>query len=31
MDLTAQTGMSDNICDSCGIAYCGYKEFTDGN
>ena len=28
MDLTAQTGMSDNICDSCGIAYCGYKEFT---
>lgn len=25
-DLTAQTGMSDNICDACGIAYCGYKE-----
>ena len=26
IDLTAQTGMSDNICDACGIAYCGYKE-----
>lgn len=26
VDVTAQTGMSDNICDACGIAYCGYKE-----
>jgi len=31
MDLTAQTGMSDNICDSCGIAYCGYKEYINVN
>jgi hypothetical protein len=28
IDLTSQTAMSDNICDACGIAYCGYKELT---
>lgn len=28
IDLTAQTGMTENICDACGIAYCGYKETT---
>ena len=26
IDLAAQTGITDNIADSCGIAYCGYKE-----
>lgn len=25
-DIAAQTGLTDNIADSCGIAYCGYKE-----
>jgi Holliday junction resolvasome RuvABC endonuclease subunit len=26
IDLAAQTGMTENICDACGVAYCGYKE-----
>jgi Holliday junction resolvasome RuvABC endonuclease subunit len=26
IDIAAQTGMTDNICDSCGIAICGYNE-----
>jgi Holliday junction resolvasome RuvABC endonuclease subunit len=25
-DITAQTGFTENISDSCGIAYCGFKE-----
>ena len=25
-DISAQTGMTENICDSCGVALCGYKE-----
>lgn len=28
IDITAQTGMTENICDACGIALCGYKEIT---
>jgi Holliday junction resolvasome RuvABC endonuclease subunit len=26
IDLAAQTGMTENICDACGVAYCGWKE-----
>jgi len=25
-DIAAQTGMTENICDACGVALCGYKE-----
>jgi Holliday junction resolvasome RuvABC endonuclease subunit len=25
-DIAAQSGMTENICDACGIAYCGYKD-----
>jgi len=28
-DIAAQTGMTENICDACGIAYCGYLEMQD--
>jgi len=31
LDIAAQTGMSDNVCDACGIALCGYKELNDNN
>jgi Holliday junction resolvasome RuvABC endonuclease subunit len=30
IDITAQTGMTENICDACGIAYCGFKETING-
>lgn len=26
IDIAAQTGMTENICDACGIALCGWKE-----
>lgn len=26
LDIVSQTGMTEDICDSCGIALCGYKE-----
>lgn len=26
IDIAAQTGMTHNICDACGIAMCGYKD-----
>jgi len=26
IDIAAQTGMTENICDACGVALCGYKE-----
>ena len=31
LDISAQTGMTDNICDACGIALCGYKEINENN
>lgn len=30
-NIASQTGITDNIADACGIAYCGYKEITNAN
>ena len=29
IDLAAQTGITENVADACGIAYCGWKELND--
>jgi len=26
LDISAQTGLTPDICDSCGVALCGIKE-----
>ena len=31
IDIAAQTGMTENICDACGVALCGYKETINGS
>lgn len=30
MDISAQTGITENVADACGVCLCGYRELTNG-